>query len=107
MGRRVAPIPSLAQAANGQIVQHVQTNEDGTGTHFFEWKGGPLAFIHRDLWDRMDPAIGVRIRPTRVRIGPFDLLLMEDNPYLPYELWYRMPEPTSRATFWSAAEVVA
>lgn len=92
----------LDNIANGAIISHCREDEEGNTVYGFEWQGGPFCRIDRHIWGQAG-LVGER-RLTTARIGPFDLLLIEDDPRLPYEVWYSaQPNPFIGGVAWEKA----
>lgn len=94
MKARASKPITLDEIATGLIIQHAHQDEDATGSIFqyvhYEWQGGPFARIERSLWSRIPAEVGER-RLNKARLGPFELVLMEDNLSVPHEIWYSPP----------------
>ena len=85
---------TLEDLTNGLIVSRQHADEEGNQPHTFEWQGGPFCRITREFWRHIWPDVGQR-HLCRARLGPFYLLLMDQDPAVPYDIWYREPPRAS------------
>ncbi len=52
----------------------------------FEVESGPFVTIARNIWPNLRAGVGFR-GSNHAQIGPLNLLLIDDNPSYPWELW--------------------